>query len=144
MVIQGPDGVAYEPPAANALRDFWGVRLEAAHGIANDEAEFLSFVETSSIPAEPLTSDEFEGVLLASPNSAPGPDGLCFSCWSCTGCCGARILHDCYWALASGETFPPEFNVADMALFRKTSPVNGRTMLRAVRGDLRPLTLFIT
>lgn len=88
LASEDPDGAPYpsQDRAAEALREFWAPRLSTANGISDDAAGFfLDYVSPTSIIAEPMSLAEFASVLAVSPNSAPGPDGLYFSCWSCAG-----------------------------------------------------------
>lgn len=72
-----------------------------------------------------------------------GPMGCTFGVGPLQGTGAHRSCTTATWRWRPG-TPPVEFNMAEMAFIPKTSPLDGRTMLRVACGGVRPLTLSNT
>ena len=128
--IFDPGGVAHR------LRQHGGGILGArSTDIPDDQAQ----VKTSSAQPVPrnltwsIDLHEIFKLIASMRESAPGPDGLPYSVYSCAGCLGAKFLQI--------AALPWEFGANRPVFIPKTGEVNAQGLLIRSPESLRPATL---
>ena len=133
-----PDGSVTSDPAqmSAVLGGHWGEVFNQTECKEDDVSRFVNKYSTQFPNVNwDLSEDQFLDMLGQTGNSAPGPDGIPYSCWRCAPRWIRSALYTCFSQWLDGRPLPTSFNYSFLALIPKTDAV------APAATDTRPLSL---
>ena len=121
---------------AAELGRHWGAVFNTT-AVSPDQADSVLAAHMPVFPKTrwTLTEDEFRKMLSQCKDSAPGPDGIVYSCWRSGPPWVAASLYTCFCSWLDGAPLPYDFNFSFLALLPKVD----KGVVSA--GETRPLSL---
>jgi hypothetical protein len=138
--IKAQSGAHYtsDDDMASAIRAHWKTVFQAkGKGIKHlhDMDELLNLVPAAvGVCDDPFDMEDIQ-LSLRRHDSAPGPDGLCYSAWRAAGTTGSSIILNAALAMWNGSPAPDSFRQSLMVFLPKSDAV------ALAPDELRPLSL---
>ena len=130
--------------AADELFNYWAPVFK--EGTPNRRAArfLLSFVPEAPMVEWELSSEPFCDLLDTFSPSAPGPDGISYSCWQNAGIWAKKILYEEYLFILHGHAPAIDFNISAMMFLPKGEQPGDVSLVSRTAKDTRPITLANT
>jgi hypothetical protein len=88
-----------------------------------------------------LSFEQFSLIIAKLKYSAPGPDGIPYTCWRSAGATGAKILYDIYLSMLDGQDPPPSFLDSSLIFIHKDLAEGESESISRKASETRPLSL---
>ena len=133
-----------EDESGRRLCDYWGTIFQArAEGPRHHQYEnILRYVQKAPDDIRRvIDKNELDELMALNKESAPGPDVIPYSFYSCAGGLGSRILFCAYKHVLEGGTIPAHFAKSRTVFIPKSSVIDDNGRIIRSPEALRPLTL---